>query len=53
LFNLALFVSSLAQPLWKSGLAALEAAVQGQKSLPESVFDAEFTDMTFSGEVEA
>ncbi len=34
-------------------LAALEAAVQGQKSLPESAFDAEFTDIPFSREVES
>ncbi len=33
-------------------LAALEVAVHGQKSLPESVFDAEFTDVPFSSEVE-
>ena len=32
-------------------LAALEAA-HGQKSLPESVFDAEFTDIPFSVEVD-
>ncbi len=33
-------------------LAALEAA-HGQKYLPESVFDAEFTDIPFSREVDA
>ncbi len=34
-------------------LAALEASVHGQKSLPESVFDAEFTEIPFCSEVEA
>ena len=31
---------------------ALEAAVHSQKSLPESVFEAEFTDIPFASEVE-
>ena len=34
-------------------LAALEAAVRGQKSLPESVFDAEFTDVPFLSEADS
>ena len=34
-------------------LAALEAAVQGQKSLPESVFDVDPTGAEFSVEVDA
>ena len=34
-------------------LAALEAAVQGQKSLPESVFDVDTVDSEFSVEVES
>ncbi len=29
---------------------ALEAAVHGQRSLPESVFDAEFSDIPFTNE---
>ncbi len=33
-------------------LAALEASVNAQKSLPESVFEAEFTDIPFSSEDE-
>jgi len=33
-------------------LTALELASQGQKSLPESVFEAEFTEIPFSGEDE-
>ncbi len=37
----------------KQRLAALEAAVQGQKSLPESVFDVEPTSSVFSVEVGA
>ena len=34
-------------------LAALEAAVQGQKSLPESVFDAKPVDSGFTVEIES
>ena len=34
-------------------LAALEMASQGQKSLPEAVFEAEFTDVPFPSDDEA
>ena len=34
-------------------LAALEAAINGQKTLPESVFDVEPVDTGFSAEVES